>query len=119
MLENVEMIRYRQIERMNGRVATWFHYNRLTLVILLSAIATLAWINHIHQLNLAEARADNLVLALGPAMMCYSEERSTSLLIVGDNQRAVDNALRHAGYLIDATRGAFIAAKDRATKKGK
>lgn len=109
-------IRLQQVERMNGRLSVWWHYNRMTLVVLLSALAMQCWLLHIEREYRKQAQADAATLAHIP-LLCYGEERPTTFIIAGSSQQLVDDALRKAGYRIDQIRGDWFAAKERNRKK--
>jgi predicted membrane protein len=114
MIERIEMIRWRQVERLNGRTATWWHYNRMTLVILLSAILALAVLLQTERYMRRQAEADARVLAVQPwALSCYSHDRATSLIIAGGSRKAVDEALMQAAIQADLVRGSWFDARNR------
>jgi hypothetical protein len=114
MMIDQQVLRREHVERMNGRAATWWHYNRMTLAVLLSAVATLAILLSWSRQTNDQLRQDNRLLGNAPSMACYSEERATSLIIAGGSQRAVDDALRYAAEQTYDVRGAWHAAQGRA-----
>jgi hypothetical protein len=113
---NIESIRYEQVERLNGSLRVWFHYNRMTLVVLLSAVLTLFVMLRIEQYQHRQARQDAATLARAPALLCYDQEKSTSVIIAGTSQRVVDRALRDAIDQTQEVRGILIDAQQRASQ---
>jgi hypothetical protein len=114
MIEQMDMIRWRQVERLNGRARTWWHYNRMTLVVLLSAIVTLTVFLQTERRMRWEAEGDASILATQswPAA-CHAVERPTSIIIAGGSQEQVYDALMSASQQADNIRTAWYSAQKR------
>lgn len=106
MLEDLPAVRRRALEYHNGRTATWWHYNRMTLVVAMSAaVALLVWLQvERHWRVRAEAQVQLLSGAHLGDLACFSVQRSTSIIIAADSQQAANQALIDAGNMAVLTR---------------
>lgn len=119
MLEDVFTVRRQALERQNGAARVWWHYNRMTLVIMLSALATVALLLHVerHWRLQAEARVVSLADSRMADLACFSTPRSTSIIIAADSQAAATQALIDAGNSAVLVRENWRAAQQVWSRK--
>lgn len=114
MVENVQETRRKHVEKLNGWRSTWWHYNRMTLVITLTAIATLFWHLQVERVWRQRAEAELVrTQATSANLSCYNHERATSLLIAGGSQRLVNDALIAAASQADTLRLEWLVREER------
>lgn len=122
MNEDLYAARWSQVERLNGPVRTWWHYNRFTLAILLTAIAGLMAIVEIERGFRRKAEAEAIAVAtaaLKESFLCYTHERSTSLLIAGGSHKQVYDALYAAEEQASGVRLAMKIVESKLEKEKK
>lgn len=103
---------FQQVERRNGMITTWWHYNRVVILIALIAVGILSASLRETDAHRLDAEADARLLAHAVTSFdCYAQTRPTSILIVGGSQQQVDDALRSVSLHVDQTRGTLLAAQ--------
>lgn len=118
MIEDSAVVRRKLTAKSHGIMATWWYYNRYTLLVLFLVILGDIW--QLHYERELRVQAENnlrLVSRMREETSCYVHDRSTSLIIAGGSRKALNDALLDASAYASTIRLAWVLEQEAREKK--
>lgn len=113
MIEDISAVRRRALERHNGVLRTWWHYNRMLLLLALVACGTLLVVIQTERRMRMEVQQQVQLLSKAHLtnLSCYEHQRSSTVIVAAGSQKQAVQALLDAGFMADETRRAYTVAR--------